>query len=405
MKRLNKLGMSLAVVSALSLGFTGCGSSSSVSDAFTGLGEYAVKVTRGDVYQAEVKDSASPAHIAVQIEGTNEYKFDVSEEDIVFPVVATGGYVDVDGNGKIEADIDMKLNMDLKSYTADLTPVTTYLADEVKGLTGAKLDAELDAKLQELVDLVKDTTDVDAFSADDLLKPATETSKDAQIVINAIYAEMVEAKDNGEVELDLSLDSLKSKFEDRLNELDALDFTGTAKDTAAKLEAQVVKDLDIKVLTADDVQSYLDDLKATALDFDAIKKVSDLQGKTVYTINDEAKTYTEIKLSTSIGTDTVLETTTYKAVDGKFEELKDGAVTAEATLDKAHDELTLIVNDGEQEIKNVIDEISLDGLALDTELSLKELGASLNMDASYSKPEKGEIYLEMNAQMKADLLK
>ena len=399
MKRFNKIATSLAVISALSFGMTGCGGSSSSSSS-SETQDYEVEVTRGDVYGAEVKDSATPAHIALQVEGTNNYKFDVSEDDIVFPLIATGGYVDVDGDGEIEAQTDIKLDVDLKSYSDILTPVTTYVVDELGGKLNAT-SAEVEVKLQELADAINDASDTSvAVTTEDLVKPASQTTEEAQLAINAVYAELYENSKN--VGSSFSLDDMKAQFD----ELEAKDFGSlNQKDMSIAIEEALVADLEIKTLDSTDVDLYkskLEDLFGdTSLDLDSLTSVSDLQGKTLYTIDKDATpvTYTEITLPEKLDSSaTELDITTYELDDdGEWKELTQSDLTATATLDGS--ELTLLINDGDKEIKNVIDEISVYGSALKTEVSLKDLTSALGLEAEFSSEEEGEIYLEMSAQM------
>ena len=399
MKRFNKIATSLAVVSALSFGMTGCGGSSSSNNVSSDLDHYVAMVSRGDVYGSEVKDSATPAHKAVEIEGTNKYEFNVPAGDIVFPLIATGGYIDVDGNGKIEVGTDVKLDVDLKSYSDTLTPVTTYAVDELDGKLNAT-STEIDAKLQELADAINEASETSVdVTISDLVKPASETTVEAQLAINSVYAELHENSNNAGGSF--SLDDVKATFDD----LEAKDFGSlSTKEMSVKIEETLVTDLKIDTLSADDIDAYkskMEDLFGdTSLDLDSLTSVSDLQGKTLYTIDKDATpaTYSKIELADSLdSSSTKLKTTTYELNDGEWKEVTDSDLAATATLNGS--ELTLLINDGEQEIKNVIDEISLTGSALKTDLSLKDLTSQVSMDAGFSAEVEGEIYLEMTADM------
>ena len=389
MNKLSKL--SLAVIAALGLGFSGCGSSSSSSNG-TIADDFAVMVSRGDVYGATVTDSASPAHIAVQTEGKNEYKFDIPESAIEFPIKVNGGYVDVNDDGKIEADIDTKLNIEMKSYASIVTPVTTYLADEAE-------KAKRDEKLQALADLVNENNaegSADITTAD-LLKSASEASFDATLAINAVYAELTDIKNNNANTFDL--DDVSDMFNKIKNGVDT-------EASAVDVEKYTIQDLGISKLTTVEVKAYLNDVSAaTSTVLDDIKSVSDLQGKTVYTMDLEAdpKTYTKIELPNTLSTDSkALDITTYELnADKEWKEVQN-SLEAEASLNEAKSELTLVVKeDGKQEVKNVIDSISLDGVALSTDLSVKDLTNALGVNGDFSAEEDGKIYLEMTAEMQS----
>jgi len=232
----------VGLVTALIL--SGCGDStkSNIDE------NYVVKVSRGPVYGAEVKDSADPANIAVEIEGTNTYRFAVSEDEIVLPVTANGGFIDVNNDGKIEAGVDMKLNMELRSYTENLTPITTYLATEANNTIR-------DAKLDSLTKLVNNSIDDINVSDTDLLKATEDASTEAQLVINAVYSKIIEAQ-NSNSSLELDTDSAQAdligKLTDLSNRLNTFDDNLTDAEIAVELEKQTMTELDIDpILEAD----------------------------------------------------------------------------------------------------------------------------------------------------------
>jgi len=388
---MNKLStLSLAVIATLGLGLSGCGSSSS-SSATPSF--FSALVSRGDVYGAKVTDSASPAHVAVQVEGKNEYRFDVPKSEIVFPIVANGGYIDVDDNGKIEAGVDTKLTVELKSYDGTVTPVSTYIADLP--------EIDRDAKLQELVDLVNASSDV-TVTADDLLKPANETNFDAAVAINAVFEELVKYDGSS-----FDLNDVNGSYNTIKTEVKA---QYGANADAVDLEKFTMADLGMPTLSTSDIEDFTNSMFSTSVD--KLKSVTDLQGKTVYTIDKDASpvTFSEIKIPDSVGTDTKLDVTTYELNDGEWVKVS-ANVEATATLDARSDELTLVINDGEKEVKNVIDGIEGNGTELKTKLSFKNLtdavsdglnaNASADVNGGFSSEEDGAIYLEMTAEMKS----
>ena len=380
MTKLSRL--SLAVIAALGLGLSGCGSSSSSTGGAPEF--FSTLVSRGDVYGATVKDSASTPHIAIQVQGKNEYTFSVPENEIEYPVIATGGYIDVNNNGEIDTE-DTKLNIELKLGKSDLTtptmtPVTTYLAD-------LSVDDRADA-LQDLVDLVNESGDA-SVTTDDLLKAADETSFDAAVAINAVYKELVINSSNSITVEDINGSFNKIKEQVR------------AGANAVDIEKSTMEDLGIRTLTQDDVEAYLDSLP---VDLSSIKSVSDLQGQTLYTMDLDAEpaTYTKLELPDTIDTDTEVTATSYELEDGEWVELPESDLTATATLDSANDDLTLVINDGEEEITNTIDTISLDGTKLATKLSIDDLSTdSLSgLTSQETTTEDGTLYLEMTVEMK-----
>jgi hypothetical protein len=376
MNKLSKL--SLAVIAALGLGLSGCGSSGTSSitpDFFSAL------VSRGDVYGATVTDSASTPHIAVQVEGKNEYTFDVPESDIVFPIKVNGGYIDVNDNGIIEADIDTKLNIEMESYDGTVTPVSTYLADETS-------QADRDAKLQDLVDTLNANSDT-TITMDDLLKPASDVDFDTAVAINAVYSELVTNNSNSFTIEDVngSFTTIKEQVRSR---------NGSS---SVDIEEYTMDDLSIPTLTQDDIDVYLDSLP---VDLSSIKSVSDLQGQTLYTMDLEADpaTYTKLELPDTIDTDTDVTVTSYTLEGGEWVALPETDVTATATLDSTSDDLTLVVNDGSEEITNTIDSISLDGTELATKLSIDDLSTDSIESLTTQDSTDSSIYLEMTVEMK-----
>lgn len=383
MNKLSKL--SLAVIAALGLGLSGCGSSSSSSNG-TIADNFAVMVSRGDVYGATVTDSASTPHLAVQVEGKNEYKFSVPESEIEFPIKVNGGYVDVNDNGIIEADIDTKLNIEMKSYDGTVTPVTTYLAD-------FPTEADRDAKLQELVDLVNANNDVSApdVTTEDLLKPASDVDFDTAVAINAVYAELTDVENSGST---FDLNDVNGSYNTIREEVRARNGVNA---TSEDIEKYTMEDLNIPTLSKDDVSAYLDSM--SNLSDLTLDTVADLQGQTVYTMDLDANpaTYTKLELPETIDADTEVTTTKYELEDGQWVEVND-EVTATATLDS--DMLTLVIEDGDEKITNEIVDLPTDGSEITTVLSVEDLTANLDgFTTETPSTENGTIYLEMTVEM------
>jgi hypothetical protein len=172
------LSVSLAVITTLSL--NGCGGSSS-NDKIPSAGDQSpeatvlsksITVERGATYDANVTDANG--QIAVQNNQENVYVFATTPKA---PITAKGGWIDVDGDGELTAN-DIELDIEMKSYSDNITPLTTYIAD-----------ADQTKRDEKLADLVSKS----GTSKEELLKVATKADKKAIIAINAIFQEMKEA--------------------------------------------------------------------------------------------------------------------------------------------------------------------------------------------------------------------
>jgi hypothetical protein len=158
---------------------SGCGSSSddtttSPSDPSSEVTVLSKSITveRGATYDANVTDA--DGQVAVQNNQENVYVFATTPKA---PITAKGGWIDVDGDGELTAN-DIELDIEMKSYSDNITPLTTYIADDDQ--------TKRDEKLADLV--TKSGT-----SKEELLKVATKADKKAIIAINAIFQEMKEA--------------------------------------------------------------------------------------------------------------------------------------------------------------------------------------------------------------------
>ena len=173
MKRINCLVLS-SLTAAFLVGCGGGGGSSSSPTTSTATPVTTSTVTpvtieRGPLLGATVKDANGTAPISIN---GNVYTFSTVP---VYPITATGGYIDLDADGLITT-ADVAFTGVLKSYSNVITPITTYIA------TGTT-DAERIAKLAELKAKLTGTV-----SDDDLLKKVpSETSGDIIALTNAIY--------------------------------------------------------------------------------------------------------------------------------------------------------------------------------------------------------------------------
>lgn len=198
----------LSLVTILSLsgcGGSGGGSSSPAADTSTNI-----EVERGKVYQATVTDAAG--NTATQVGSTNVYKFSVKP---TMPVIASGGWIDVDGDGNMTAS-DIENDFNLSSYSYVVTPITTYLGDTSSD--------EGKARVQKLV------SDMNV-SEDDLTKVPSKSSKDGIALQNALYkvmktkgSKLLDANDLADV--NTSFGDLKDAIAQRP---DLVDVTAIAK--------------------------------------------------------------------------------------------------------------------------------------------------------------------------------
>ncbi len=182
MKQNMKIGMSLALATALSLGVSACSSSddAGVTPASTATD---VTVERGKVYDANVTDSSTPAQVATQKSGKNIYTFAKAP---TYPVVVNGGWIDVNDDGTMDAG-DVKLDIEMKSYGTTVTPITTVMATESNA-------TKRDEMLQELADKLNATgTGSDTkVTTSDLLKVPSDAPTEVTVVSNATYKDMKE---------------------------------------------------------------------------------------------------------------------------------------------------------------------------------------------------------------------
>ena len=277
MNRFNRFGISLAVVSALGLGLTGCGSSDSDSTPAQTTTEKTVDtiktvtVERGKVYDANVTDSTGDKNsskenqTATQNENTNTYTF---ENKIEYPVKVNGGFIDVDGDGKYsEGDLD--LDMELISYEDKVTAISTYISKDKYGLP-IPYEADRQAKLDELAKKLDDanaTAQDIATLASDLLKLPSEQTTKAQTATNAIYAQMVDKNST-----DISLDTVKDtadKLQKFVTSTSATNLDSSAM--AMALEKAIIADPNMDgdpsdamtTVSTDDITKKLEELNSS----------------------------------------------------------------------------------------------------------------------------------------------
>ena len=144
-----------------------------------------VTVERGKVFGATVTDSSTPAQTAVGTLNSNVYKFAKAP---TYPVIVSGGYIDVDSDGEITT-ADIKLDMTMKSYSDKVTPISTYLAKDNN-------ETARQERLDELVVMLQEMDGNSTVSSDDLLELPSKAKKEAVLVANSIFAKFEFSDDN-----------------------------------------------------------------------------------------------------------------------------------------------------------------------------------------------------------------
>ena len=144
---------SLLKLSAMSLTasmlLVACGSTSSNPSSSTSTD---VTVERGKVYDAVVSDANG--QIATQKLDQNIYTF---AQTPVYPITATGGWIDVDNDGNITT-ADVQLDLNLTSYSNVITPITTYISDHnetIREQRLAQLSNDMNCTKDDLLDVLE----------------------------------------------------------------------------------------------------------------------------------------------------------------------------------------------------------------------------------------------------------
>ncbi|MEA3497996.1 MAG: PKD domain-containing protein [Campylobacterota bacterium] len=218
---MRKLAYSLGAI-IITIGLTGCGGGdsggSSTSSASQNPTPTDVTVERGKVYDATVVDSEN--NTGIQKLGENVYTFSDTPK---YPVTVTGGWIDVDNDG-VKTLEDTELSLTMKSYSTNVTPITTYIADVNSSVRESKLD-ELATKT--------------GVSIEELKKLPSTGSSDAMFVQNAIYKQI---KLNDDNVTNVDLDEVKTNFDTfSITASQSPDKTGI--DLSVLIEKEVVSNL------------------------------------------------------------------------------------------------------------------------------------------------------------------
>lgn len=193
MAKFGKISLSMATA-ILALGFSGCGGGGSGTSSQIDNQQpiqptpTTVTIERGAVYDANVTDAIG--NKATQQNGKNVYLFADTPK---YPVTVNGGWIDVDGDGKKTIE-DIELTTTLKSYSTNVTPITTYIADANVTIRENRLN-ELSSKMN--------------VPTDELLKLPSTGTTDAMLVHNSVFNEI---QLNGTTD-NLDVDIIKTKFD------------------------------------------------------------------------------------------------------------------------------------------------------------------------------------------------
>jgi len=120
-------------LSIISLCFIGCGPSGSCdsinldSNSPKKVNGIDIKVERGAVFMSTVTDIDGKVASKNSLGFSNIYTFATQPK---YPIYAKGGYIDVNGDGKLTKQADKKLDIDMLSYSNIISPLTTLVGDD-----------------------------------------------------------------------------------------------------------------------------------------------------------------------------------------------------------------------------------------------------------------------------------
>lgn len=159
MKTIYKAG--IGVIASMLL--IGCGGNNSETTASNASSGYIMNVQRGPIIGAKVIDSSG--QIAKQI-GSGKYKF---ASKPVYPVLVSGGYIDVDRDGKISVG-DVKNDLNL----------TTPKGSAVTLLTTLEVNPKSKSEIENLAKQY-------GLSVDDICNKVPDDSREVEALSNVIY--------------------------------------------------------------------------------------------------------------------------------------------------------------------------------------------------------------------------
>ena len=275
MNRINGLVL-LSLITTFLVGCGGGGSSSTGTNAGTTpiVTTTDVRVERGPLLGATVKDANNQVATALST-SSNVYTFAITP---IYPITATGGYIDVDANGIIDTN-DIAFTGILKSYSTVVTPITTYIA------TGTT-EVDRTAKLAELKAKIGGTV-----SDDDLLKKVpSATTADIIVLTNAIYDSYSVLFDTDTSNDDIStVTTLDNKINTYRATITQSGTGKTVKELAKLVEEELMSEKGISKLTENEVAIHD---HSSSIVSGKIIVVTDSEGDTTLTYNSNG-TYSE----------------------------------------------------------------------------------------------------------------
>ena len=247
------INFSLSSLAMLTL--IGCGPSGSIdstnNQSSTTNTDYSVTLERGPIFGATVKDANNKIATNTDSSNLNIYVF---EEEPIYPITVTGGYVDVNYDNKIDTN-DIALNVTLSSYSNIISPLNTFIGNDTTRL-----------------DFIKSSY---GLSEDDI-KNNTPSSISSKTIIlsNAIYKLLVN-------NTSLTTTSVSNEYT-TVNNVYTASFSGETnlKTLATALENDTITTLTISKLTSAEATSANEAIwgKALALTnstFSKTKKTTD----------------------------------------------------------------------------------------------------------------------------------
>ena len=381
---MKKVKISIAVLSALGLVFSGCGSNSSSTSSTTSVATATptdITVERGAVYEANVVDANG--NIAIQKQSQNIYTFDDTPK---YPITVTGGWIDVDADGKKTVS-DVLLSSPMYSYSNIVTPVTTYIADANESIRETRM-SELETNL--------------GIDREELLKLPSASVQEAMLAQNAVYSQII-SNDNNISAIDMT--QLTSLYSD-LNTTASQSSDKTDTELRILIEEQVLNDLVLQdklvtITLADSDMSdtekdaYLLDSKDFLLSnsFTDFTQVSAAELSTEYTSNGITFEGIDTPLNVSISNPAFSIIKNDATLDGTSTTVSNGdtiklSITTGGEFDVLNSVYLSIANEFTQELsqtmnyQEALSSCSSVGLELPTFVQIKEYHQSENTSLS-----------------------
>jgi len=151
-------------LSIISLSFIGCGpsgSSNSInldSNSTKKINGIDIKVERGAVFMSTVTDTDGQVAFRNNLGFSNIYTFKTQPK---YPIYAKGGYIDINGDGKLSRKDDKRLDIDMLSYSNVISPLTTLVGDN--NISIEYLNREYNISRSDIFDKVPSKTSIETI--------------------------------------------------------------------------------------------------------------------------------------------------------------------------------------------------------------------------------------------------